>query len=476
MTLIKKHTCTNCGGPLIIHNDRQQYECPYCNVFFDYEYFRSRDILEQAASSQKMLQYDSAKEKYEFILNKEPHNFLALRGKLLCEVKLNRPEELKKPENVLLISPDALLQAEEACSPEGKTYFSKLRLLYELAGYIRVNDRERECIEKGRIQDTDNPYASIRIDGVEKSHLLVKNREKRQKFDEEFSKLYSQLEALNPKEIKADRSPKDTSSVINFVTSASCPSCSSELIVNLDRQLYECPYCGVTYDFDFIRDETALAEAEEALSESQFIKADSMYSYILAIDPKNFEALRGRILCAAKWTDLKIALQSAELYMRKAHIPTIKTRIEEAIGACEESDRPYFEEFLEIIPAYEEFVKQSSPSNESRRNKNRLVNEKNTMNTEYNQMAKELAKLRQRLLSDTNPLSPDEIGRMGVLSRDMREIKKSRRFLDECINEKSNIVIQLNHISEKAMESIKRNIKNLVSFESEKYQKEGTAE
>ena len=67
MTLIKSHSCTKCGGVLIVHNDKQQYECPYCGIFYDYEYFRLRDILEQAAASQKVLQYDSAREKYSFL-------------------------------------------------------------------------------------------------------------------------------------------------------------------------------------------------------------------------------------------------------------------------------------------------------------------------------------------------------------------------------------------------------------------------
>ena len=103
MTLIKSHSCTKCGGVLIVHNDKQQYECPYCGIFYDYEYFRLRDILEQAAASQKVLQYDSAKEKYEFILKKDPHNFIALRGILLCESGINRPELLSDPDRAMML-------------------------------------------------------------------------------------------------------------------------------------------------------------------------------------------------------------------------------------------------------------------------------------------------------------------------------------------------------------------------------------
>ena len=120
-----------------------------------------------------------------------------------------------------------------------------------------------------------------------------------------------------------------------------CPSCGGTLHVDIARQMYECPFCGLSFDFDIIRDETAVAEAQDALSKQQFLKADAIYKYILTVDPKNFAALRGRILCAAKWPDLGTTIQYAEYYMEKAHIPSLKLRIEEALGACEECDRPF---------------------------------------------------------------------------------------------------------------------------------------
>ena len=36
-----------------------------------------------------------------------------------------------------------------------------------------------------------------------------------------------------------------------------CPTCGGQLIVNEVRKMYECPFCGVTFDFDLVRDETA---------------------------------------------------------------------------------------------------------------------------------------------------------------------------------------------------------------------------
>ena len=169
MTLIKIHTCTKCGGVLTVHNDRQQYECPYCSVFYDYEYFRSRDILEQAAASQKMLQYDSAIEKYEFILKKDPQNFTAIRGKLLCESKINRPEELRKAERVVMLRPDSLAHAEEMADEEGKEYFHRLRLLREIAGFVNSNRQLRRDIERGMVKVCTN-----RTEALEKNKALLK--------------------------------------------------------------------------------------------------------------------------------------------------------------------------------------------------------------------------------------------------------------------------------------------------------------
>ena len=335
MTLIKKHLCTTCGGALTVHNERKQYECPYCSIFFDYEYFRSRDILEQAAMSQKMLQFDSAIEKYEFILKKEPGNFLAIRGKILSESRINRPEELRKAERVMQISLYSLIQAEKKVEPDGKAYFAQLHRLRMLA----------------------------------RSQAALHDREKRKKFDKSFSDLYVHLSMMDPtrttlQKQKEEPATDETSVLVSLVSSMSCTSCGGELIINMDRQLYECPFCGVTFDFDFVRDENALLEATEALSEKQFIKADGIYAYILKSDPKNFVAHRGRVLCAAKWTS--IPNEVAADVMQKVHIPTLKARVEEAIASCDAEDRTYFELFQTMIPEYETFFQAVSPIKQER--------------------------------------------------------------------------------------------------------------
>ena len=461
MTLIKIHTCTKCGGVLTVHNDRQQYECPYCSVFYDYSYFRSRDVLDQADSSLKVLQYDSAREKYDFILQKEPHNFRALIGKFLCNARINKVEALGKIENFRRITPASINEAEEMALPENKSFFSKLRIMSEYSKSYMNNRQKMQPAEKlnhqkdlllndlfekekrGEVYVESDPaarfflgifllaiavalfIAGARNESGDKLNFYVpsvmflamaacalsrhdynkehyeRTREdlkmkynidtlgtgkpvsvdetsygelkaKNNTIEQEFQKLYRELIALLPEDGRSEKAKKQDSTEVTLKKSQSCPQCSGELIVNLDRQVYECPFCGMTYDFDFIRDETAMDEAKEALGNSLFVEADAIFKYILTVDPTNFTALRGRILCAAKWPDLDTVLNDMFFSMRRAHIPTVKERIRGALSNCEMADKEYFELFEKTVSEYEAFKQEMNPNNPARKEHKRL--------------------------------------------------------------------------------------------------------
>ena len=438
MTLIKSHTCTTCGGALTFHSDRKQYECPYCSVFFDYKYFHSQDILDQADSSMKILQYDTAREKYAFILQKEPNNFRALVGMILCDAKINKMSELGRIENRSNIDLSMIKDYEAKALPENKPFFSKLS---EMRAYAEKSAETRKSIEeiekmnlrKGNLvqdlSDEDFKRARSHESSVDRNKrkyifyiiwvlffsplvliallkvikwttLLVvilligiilgvvflayrgykeeKERKIRLKLAEKhdvddagtgpvythsdlermrilnemkkngkdisrtFDKLCKELAELQPKTgSRSGESQEEELIQADLSKSPACTKCGGELIVNLNSLVYECPFCGVTFDFDFLRDETALEDAREAVSKSQFVKADGIWKYILAIEPKNFEALRGRILCAAKRTQLptEIALTS----MAKIKLPKKEKRCAEAAVSCDEKVRKYFD-------------------------------------------------------------------------------------------------------------------------------------
>ncbi len=132
---LKKHTCPTCGGQLIVNEARRMYECPFCGVTFDYEYFREDDVLERAARSMRAGEMKSAQEAYEFMLAKEPSNFEALRGMILVAAgakstyEFARVESLKKM-NTSLVD-ERVQNAIGNCLPEHKEYFLKMKELFD---------------------------------------------------------------------------------------------------------------------------------------------------------------------------------------------------------------------------------------------------------------------------------------------------------------------------------------------------------
>lgn len=480
MTLVKSHNCTKCGGTLIVHNDLQQYECPYCSVFYDYEYFRLRDILDQAASSQKMLQYASAKEKYDFILKKDPHNFQALRGNLLCEAGINLPGELRKPERVICIVPSSLMHAEKMSEPDGKEYFHKLSLLREIARFIRTNRQQKESLENGAVKRYTRS-GSIPLTQEERAEQLAENRERIQRFSKGFAQFYSQLEDLEPEEIKqeklrkssGDDVKKDEEKKLGLKASLSCTSCGGELIVNLNRQVYECPFCGMSFDYDFIRDETAISEAREALQNKQFIKADAIYEYIITVDPSNFEAHRGHILCAAKLDSLQSAMAGPELWLPKASVPKMKARVEEALAACEDCDRPYFEEFEKSISDFEAFELNHAPSSNRNSYKDRLRKELKDLKKNYEKMKMQYNALRSKAMPSKvqrgelwgGDLTPQEEIKLNDLNTKIFSVERSISDIEDYINESEEGISESGQSDAYTTGNIRQHLLNLIRFE-----------
>lgn len=79
-----------------------------------------------------------------------------------------------------------------------------------------------------------------------------------------------------------------------------CAKCGGRLTLNTEQELYECISCGVSYGkYLFFGDLTA--NAVKAMEMGEFDEADQILSHKLSMDPKDFEALFGRFLCAGRW-------------------------------------------------------------------------------------------------------------------------------------------------------------------------------
>ncbi len=137
MTILKSNLCPTCGGLLDIDLDKQMYVCTFCGVSFDYEYFREDNVKEVASKALLRGEFGSAKDAYDFMLTKDPHDFEALRGLFLCKTGWKNMDQMYRDSDVHVGADEpVLLNAIEKCRPEHRPYFEKVRdALNELKHY-----------------------------------------------------------------------------------------------------------------------------------------------------------------------------------------------------------------------------------------------------------------------------------------------------------------------------------------------------
>ena len=171
MSSIKKHQCPSCGGNLTVNNDRQMYYCTFCGSTYDYEYFREEQMHTMGETFLSRGEYMAAIDAYRFILKKDPHDFLALRGLMLAAAHLNNIDELisEKKTNDFSYDHELVSEAIEGASEDDKAYFSELgriysdkKKLFDLTGEI-----DSLVNEKRKIADT------IRLNGIKRERCYL---------------------------------------------------------------------------------------------------------------------------------------------------------------------------------------------------------------------------------------------------------------------------------------------------------------
>lgn len=151
MAIIKSHLCKSCGGLLNIDLDRQLYLCPFCGITYDYEYFREENVLDISRRALNRGEFGSAKEAFEFALQKDPHNFEALRGLFLCNCKWRTMSPILHNEKVHVKDTDPALQmALEKALPDNKEFFENIRDSLNILYEYRNNKTEIKKLEDER--------------------------------------------------------------------------------------------------------------------------------------------------------------------------------------------------------------------------------------------------------------------------------------------------------------------------------------
>ena len=163
-----------------------------------------------------------------------------------------------------------------------------------------------------------------------------------------------------------------------------CPTCGGNLNVNIERQMYECPFCGVSFDYDYFREESVLGIAAQALKNNEFTSADKAYDFMLEKEPDNFEALRGKALISMNIPKID-DIRSLDLFPKLNYEDTYK-EIDRAIGSSKPQDHEYFTVMKDIVDAGHEYIdeqaqleNQRTERNKSLKSLNEIVRERDTI-------------------------------------------------------------------------------------------------
>ena len=127
-----------------------------------------------------------------------------------------------------------------------------------------------------------------------------------------------------------------------------CNKCGGRLTLDKSRNFLLCSSCGVAFGTSLFFGEPK-KKAYESLERHEYAEADQRFLQVLMRDPHDFEALRGRILCAGKWGN---GWDKGELSLQ--WVKTLQKRVDEALQNAREEDNSYFIKYKEIGYIYEQ--------------------------------------------------------------------------------------------------------------------------
>ena len=166
MSKIKKEQCPSCGGSLIDDSEKQMYRCTSCGSSYDYDYFREEQLHEMGETYLSRGECSAAIDAYKLILEKKPHDFLALRGLMLAAAFLKDMDGLSRIGEARHFSYDSKLADEviEGASEEDKEYFTEFGKIYvNKQELIDQTGRSNLCAVSVRVKKLISGWSIIAV-------------------------------------------------------------------------------------------------------------------------------------------------------------------------------------------------------------------------------------------------------------------------------------------------------------------------
>lgn len=423
MRKLISYSCSTCGGALIVNRSEEVLNCPFCGNAFDLTLMHRNELLSDAAVNMQQREFNAAKDKFNSILESDPHDFEALRGLALCEGKHQSLSSLKSPDKIINSDLDGMRKAIEnaKANAEGddEAYFADFLRLSDIAeerskiaedksGYDE--NVKKEVGKRGVFSTvlniiycfaflitvmvifyffitTANPNPGIffglgvtafclilyAIDKLVISRLADKHKHKKiagmnsvsdagsskimeleKAYDEIYKKLSKREPSLNSSKIPKYVAKESYGTLDSGYgdTKVICTKCAGILIPDKNNNIYRCLSCGVAYGSSILFDSDAKTKAENSMQLGEFNEADVWYNCMLMVHSFDFDALRGRIFCAARWKNF--ADVECPTSVSTVRIKNVRERIAEARIHAWEKDRGYFDTCSRLIDLYEQ--------------------------------------------------------------------------------------------------------------------------
>ena len=141
-------------------SDQEFFDCPFCGTKFDAIDFHQDEIVSQAEESLKEEAYSSAKEKYYSLLEKDPSDFEALKGLILCELKTPSLDSLESPtifDTVDVVSlRNYITRLKKQASISDAAFFNQLLQLIDLSDKLKTYQNSINALYSDTTRETVN--------------------------------------------------------------------------------------------------------------------------------------------------------------------------------------------------------------------------------------------------------------------------------------------------------------------------------
>ena len=83
-----------------------------------------------------------------------------------------------------------------------------------------------------------------------------------------------------------------------------CETCGGHLTIDETKKIYQCIFCGATYDYAYFMTDDLLQKAKKEINQGHFNDAIELYQFYLKKDPKNFDVRLALMLAMTGFTKL----------------------------------------------------------------------------------------------------------------------------------------------------------------------------